>query len=80
MVYKGLNKNKKNVLFVESDNSFYPVYEVKVSEILEIWEFVCNIRLTDEKQELTETVSVKNMFLELRKDSREIKSITLNAT
>ena len=80
MVYKRLNKNKKNVLFVESDNSFYPVYKVKVSEILEIWEFVCNIRLTDEKQELTETVSVKNMFLELRKDSREIKSITLNAT
>ena len=80
MVYKRLNKNKKNVMFVESDNSFYPVYKVKVSEILEIWEFVCNIRLTDEKQELTETVSVKNMFLELRKDSREIKSITLNAT
>ena len=80
MVYKRLNKNKKNVMFVESDNSFYPVYKVKVSEILEIWEFVCNIGLTDEKQELTETVSVKNMFLELRKDSREIKSITLNAT
>ena len=48
MVCKRLNKNKKNSLVVVSDNSFYPPYEVKVSAILEIWEYVCNIGLTDE--------------------------------
>jgi transcriptional regulator with XRE-family HTH domain len=73
MVYKRLNKNKKNVLLVESDNSFYPVYEVKVSDILEIWEYVCNIGLTDEKQELSETASVKEMFLELKREINELK-------
>ena len=73
MVYKRLNKNKKNVLFVESDNSFYPVYEVKVSAILEIWEFVCNIGLTDEKQQVTETASVTDMFLELKRDINNLK-------
>ena len=73
MVYKRLNKNKKNVLFVESDNSFYPVYEVKVSDILEIWEYVCNIGLTDEKQELTETASVTEMFLELKREIKDLK-------
>lgn len=73
MVYKRLNKNKKNVLFVESDNSFYPVYEVKVSDILEIWEYVCNIGLTDKKQELTETASVTNMFLELKREIKDLK-------
>ncbi|MDO8316467.1 MAG: LexA family transcriptional regulator [Flavobacterium sp.] len=73
MVYKRLNKNKKNVLFVESDNNFYPVYEVKVSDILEIWEYVCNIGLTDEKQELTETASVTDMFLELKREIKDLK-------
>ncbi|MFV5692937.1 XRE family transcriptional regulator [Flavobacterium sp. LT1R49] len=73
MVYKRLNKNKKNILFVESDNSFYPVYEVKVSDILEIWEFVCNIGLTDKKQELTETASIKDLFLELKRDINDLK-------
>lgn len=73
MVYKRLNKNKKNVLFVESDNSFYPVYEVKVSDILEFWEYVCNIGLTDKKQKLTETASVTKMFLELKKSINDLK-------
>ncbi|MFV8324895.1 XRE family transcriptional regulator [Flavobacterium sp. ZS1P14] len=74
MVYKRLNKNKKNVLAVESDNSFYPVYEVKVSDILEIWEFVCNIGRSDKKQEISEVTSVKEMFLELKKDIKGLKN------
>lgn len=80
MVYKRLNKNKKNVLVVESDNSFYPAYEVKASDILEIWEYECNIGRTDKKQELTETESMKELLVELKRDIMEIKSITLNAT
>ncbi|TDE52747.1 XRE family transcriptional regulator [Flavobacterium sp. GT3P67] len=80
MVYKRLNKNKKNALVVESDNSFYPAYEVKASNILEIWEYECNIGRSDRKQEISETVSVKDMFLELKRDIKEIKRITLNAT
>lgn len=43
IVYKRLNKNKKNLLIVESDESFYSPYEVKASEIEQIWEFKCNI-------------------------------------
>jgi len=73
MVYKRLNKNKKNALVVASDNSFYPPYEVKISAILEIWEYVCNIGLTDEKQQVTETVSVKDMFLELKREINDLK-------
>ena len=74
MVYKRLNKNKKNALVVASDNSFYPPYEVKVSSILEIWEYVCNIGLSDKKQELTETASVKDLFLELKRDIHDLKT------
>lgn len=73
MVYKRLNKNKKNLLVVESDNSFYPVYEVKVSDILEIWEYECNIGRNDSKPAISEAESVKEMFLELKKDIHDLK-------
>ena len=73
MVYKRLNKNKKNVLVVESDNRFYPAYEVKASDILEIWEYECNIGRSDRKSKISETASVKDMFLELKRDIQDLK-------
>ncbi len=73
MVYKRLNKNKKNALVLESDNRFYPNYEVKFSDILEIWEFRCNIGRTDNKQPITEIESLKDILLELKREVAEIK-------
>src|SRR6478609_11237784 len=73
IVYKRLNKNKKNILVAESDNIFYPPYEIKASDILEIWEYECNIGRSDRKQESSETVSVKNMFLELKREINDLK-------
>jgi transcriptional regulator with XRE-family HTH domain len=74
MVYKRLNKNKKNTLILESDNHFYPNYEVKASDILEIWEYECNIGRTDKKQELSETQSMKDLILEIKRDVLELKN------
>lgn len=73
MVYKRLNKNKKNSLVLESDNSFYPNFEVKFSEILEIWEYQCSIGRSDKKNKLSEMESLKDMLLELKRDVLEIK-------
>jgi transcriptional regulator with XRE-family HTH domain len=78
MVYKRLNKNKKNALVLESDNQFYPNYEVKFSDILEIWEFKCNIGRTDTKQPLTENESIKEMLLELKREVSQIKEKTFS--
>lgn len=78
MVYKRLNKNKKNVLVLESDNSFYPQYEVKVSDIIEIWEYQCNIGRTDKKQELNEIESLKELLLEVKREVMEIKKTSQN--
>ena len=72
MVYKRLNKNRKNALVVASDNNFYPVYEVKASDILEIWEYECNIGRSDRKPDPQD--SVTDMFLELK---REIKALQI---
>jgi transcriptional regulator with XRE-family HTH domain len=73
MVYKRLNKNKKNALVLESDNRFYPNYEVKFSEILEIWEYECNIGRTDKKEPVTEIESLREILLELKREVSEIK-------
>ena len=75
MVYKRLNKNKKNILVLESDNTFYPKYEVKASDILEIWEYECNIGKSDKKQLLTENENVMDMFLELKRELNEVKNL-----
>ncbi|GIZ09008.1 helix-turn-helix domain-containing protein [Flavobacterium sp. UMI-01] len=75
MVYKRLNKNKKNALVLASDNSFYPNFEVKYSEILEIWEYKCNIGRTDAKQVVTELDGIKDLLLELKREISEMKSI-----
>jgi hypothetical protein len=76
MVYKRLNKNKKNALVLESDHRFYPDYEVKFSEILEIWEFQCNIGRTDKKEPVTEIESLREILLELKREVSEIKEQT----
>jgi transcriptional regulator with XRE-family HTH domain len=78
MVYKRLNKNKKNAFVLESDNRFYPNYEVKFSEILEIWEFECNIGRTDRKEPVTEIESLKEILLELKREVKEIKGQTFS--
>ncbi|AWG22130.1 XRE family transcriptional regulator [Flavobacterium faecale] len=73
MVYKRLNTNKQNTLTVSSDNYFYPPYEVKASDILEIWEYQCSIARSDKKTEELESTTIKNMFVELKKDILEVK-------
>lgn len=73
MVYKRLNKNKKNALVLESDNNFYPAYEVKASDVLEIWEYVCNIGRSDSKPKLSETETIEEMLLDLKREIKEIK-------
>lgn len=73
IVYKRLNKNGKNDLMAHSDNNFYPPYAVKASDILEIWEYVCNIGQNDSKQEATDVNSLRDMFLELKREINDLK-------
>lgn len=74
MVYKRLNKNKENVLTVSSDNYFYPPYEVKASDVLEIWEHQCSIARSDKKTEALESMSIKNMFVEIKNEIGALKN------
>lgn len=74
VVYKRLNKNKGNAIAVTSDNYFYPPYEIKASEILEIWEFQCSISKNDQQVDSFENATIQTMFLELKKDLNQVKA------
>ena len=73
IVYKRLNKSGKNTLMLHSDNEFYEPYPMKVSYILEIWEFVCNIGRNDQKKEFS-TDNITTLLMEMRKEIREVKA------
>ena len=73
IVYKRLNKNKKNLLVVESDEPFYIPYEVKASEIEQIWEFKCNLGKKDTKRANVILGSIEEMFLELKNDIQRLE-------
>ena len=73
VVYKRLSSQKKNLLSVSSDNYFYPPYEIKASNILEIWEYQCSISRSDAQTEALENTSIKNMFFELKNEIVNLK-------
>lgn len=75
IVYKRLDKQINNKLKVSSDNFFYPPYEIKASQILEIWEYQCSISRSDAQTEVLENTTIKNMFYELK---NEIKALKIN--
>jgi transcriptional regulator with XRE-family HTH domain len=73
ITYKRLGNKNDDSVTVVSDNIIYSPYEIKLSDILEIWEYVCHIGRDDAKPLTTESDSVKEMFLELKRDIHEIK-------
>jgi len=73
IVYKRLNRNNDTSFTAKSDNPLYPPYQVKYSEILEIWEFVCSIETEAFQPDDPGVVTVKEMFLEIKKEIGELK-------
>lgn len=72
IVYKRLNKNGRN-LTLQSDNSVYRPYEVKASEVLEIWEYACSIATEEFLPDDMGVENVKDMLREIRNDIAELK-------
>jgi transcriptional regulator with XRE-family HTH domain len=73
IVYKRLNKNGKNGLIASSDNNFYEPYPVKVSDILEIWQYSCSIAMAEFEPGEIGPENLTMMFKELKKEIRQLK-------
>lgn len=78
IVYRRLNKNKKSALILESDSYSYQNYEVKASDILEIWEYQCHIGQSDRKLEISKYLSEEEVFLKLKRENFGVRNCIVN--
>lgn len=72
ITYKRLDKKNPDSFTVAPDNFIYSPYDIKLSDILEIWEYVAHIGRDDSKPE-SSVLSVEQMFLSLSHDIKEVK-------
>ncbi|HTL80665.1 MAG TPA: helix-turn-helix domain-containing protein [Bacteroidia bacterium] len=63
VVYKRVfRKNNSSTLELHSDNKEYKPYSVKISDVIELWEFVCALNLSDRKEEEINLESVMSLL------------------
>ncbi len=76
IVYKRLYRKPESetVFLFHSDNTVYKPYEVKLSEIIEIWEHVCNFCTQEFQPDDLGVMNVKDMFHQLRLEISELKN------
>lgn len=73
VVYKRLQKKTARNITVSSDNPLYKPYEIKLSDLVEIWEYSCSINTSEFENETLDMMTVKEMFLSLKKEIDLIK-------
>ena len=70
--YKRFKSKNEKAVTVAADNSFYKPYEIPFHEIIEIWQYASGIFPEDFEPDHFENHNLKDMFLELRKDIRNL--------
>lgn len=73
VVYKRFEKKTSRNITVSSDNPLYKPYEIRLSELVEIWEYACSINTSEFENETLDMMTVKEMFLSLKKEIDLIK-------
>ncbi|MFI5220928.1 MAG: XRE family transcriptional regulator [Bacteroidia bacterium] len=72
VVYKRIHK-KGNMLELHSDNKNYEPYSVKAADVVEIWEFVCSLNISDKKEEELNLGSIMDLLRSMRVEIEKIK-------
>ena len=78
IVYKRLNKDGKNGLMLISDNTFYEPYNVKLSDVLEIWEYASSIATKEFEPDTMEPQSIREHLIGIREEIKALKQIKSN--
>jgi len=61
-----------DILELRSDNKAYQPYSVNASDVIEIWEFVCNLNISDKKEEELNLDSIMTMLVSMRVEIERI--------
>lgn len=78
IVYKRLYRKGKNGFMLHSDNSIYQPYEIRASEILEVWEFACSLATLEAEPDNLSAEDIRDILKGLQRDVKSIKDHTLN--
>ncbi|MBI3510189.1 MAG: LexA family transcriptional regulator [Bacteroidetes bacterium] len=74
VVYKRVHrKNNSSSLELHSDNKDYEPYSVKISDVVELWEFVCALNLSDRKEEEINLESVMQLLRSMKVEMEQIR-------
>lgn len=73
VVYKRLVKKTGRHITVSSDNPLYKPYDIKLADLVEMWEYACSISTAEFEHETLDMMTVKEMFVSLKK---QIDSVT----
>ena len=73
VVYKRFEKKTARNISVSSDNPLYKPYDIKLPDLVEIWEYACSINTSEFENETLDMMTVKEMFLSLKKEIDLIK-------
>lgn len=68
ITYKRLSSKNEESLTVAPDNIIYNPYEIKLSDILEIWEYVAHIGRDDSKFESMNSDNLSGILIGMQKD------------
>ncbi len=74
IAYKRLSKKGKNLLVAQSDNTLYEPYEVKASEIVELWRYACSIATQEFEQDDLGVLSVQEVLQGIRQDFSALRT------
>jgi len=73
IIYKRLQKKGAKSLMLQSDNTFYSPFEIRRSEILEIWEYTCSLATKEFEPENLSPQNIQSMFLEIKHGMQKIQ-------
>lgn len=77
--YKRLKSKNEKSIEVAADNSFYKPYEIPLGEIVEIWQYASGIFPEDFEPDNFDNYNLKDMFLEIRKDIKQLEDKVSNS-
>lgn len=72
--YKRLSKSGSSSLIAQSDNTIYEPYEVKATEVLEVWRYACSIATQEFEQDDLGVMNVKDVLQGLRQDMTALRT------
>lgn len=73
IVYKRVYRKDEATLLLHSDNKDYAPYEVKLEEVLELWEFSCSINMSDFEEKELKISHMLKVLKEMQNELEEMK-------